>query len=79
MHMCVCSNQCYKKRRLVCKSSCHGCPALHRRTGPVAPVTTTPWPKAIIFALITPLIIVQSSNQSLYSTFVVLHDLSAET
>ena len=21
----------------MCKSSCHGCPALHRRTGPVAP------------------------------------------
>ena len=37
MHACVCSNQCYKKGRLVCKSSCHGCPTLHRRTGPVDP------------------------------------------
>ena len=37
MHACVCSNQCYKKGRLVCTSSCHGCPALHRRTGPLAP------------------------------------------
>ena len=32
-----------------CKSSCHSCPALHRRTGPLAPRTTTPWPKAIGF------------------------------
>ena len=28
---------CYKKGGLVCKSGCHGCPALHRRTGPLAP------------------------------------------
>ena len=41
-------------------------------------MTTTPWPKAIHFALIPPLIIVQSSNQSLYSMFALLHDLSAE-
>ena len=26
-----------QKGRLVCKSGCHGCPALHRRTGPLAP------------------------------------------
>ena len=26
-----------KKGGLVCKSGCHGCPALHRRTGPLAP------------------------------------------
>ena len=25
------------KMGLVCKSGCHGCPALHRRTGPLAP------------------------------------------
>ena len=42
-------------------------------------MTTTPWPKAICISLISPLIIVQSSNQSLYSTFALLHDLSAET
>ena len=28
---------CYKKGGLVCKSGCHGCPALLRRTGPLAP------------------------------------------
>ena len=28
---------CYKKGGLVWKSGCHGCPALHRRTGPLAP------------------------------------------
>ena len=27
----------YKKRGVVCKSGCHGCPALHRKTGPLAP------------------------------------------
>ena len=32
-------------------------------------MTTTPWPKAICFSLISPLIIVQSSNQTLYSMF----------
>ena len=37
MHARVCSNQCYKKGRLGCTSSCHGCPALHRRTGRLAP------------------------------------------
>ena len=37
MHACVCCNQCHKKGRLVCRSTCHGCPALHRRTGPLAP------------------------------------------
>ena len=37
MQACVCSNQCYKKGMLVCKSSCHGCPALHYRTGLLAP------------------------------------------
>ena len=26
-----------EKGRLVCKSSCHSCPALHRKAGPVAP------------------------------------------
>ena len=26
-----------QKGRLVCKSGCHGCPALHHRTGPLAP------------------------------------------
>ena len=73
MHLCVCSNQCYKRGRLSCKSSCHGCPALHRRTGPLVPVTTPPWPKAICFSLISPLIILQSSHQSLYSMFALLH------
>ena len=42
-------------------------------------MTTTPWPEAITFALISPLIIMQSSNQSLYSTFALLHNSSAET
>ena len=37
------------------------------------PVTNTAWPKAIIFALISPLIIVQSSNLSLYSMFALQH------
>ena len=37
MHACVCSSQCYKRGRFVCKSSCHGYPALHRKTGPVVP------------------------------------------
>ena len=37
MHQSVCSNQCNKKGRLCCKSGCHGCPALHGRTGPVVP------------------------------------------
>ena len=36
-----------KKGRLGCKSSCHICPALHRRAGPVGPRDNTPWPKAI--------------------------------
>ena len=36
-------------------------------------MTTTRWPKAISFSLISPLIIVQSSNQTLYSMFGVLH------
>ena len=26
-----------KKRRLPCEDSCHGCPGLHCRAGPVAP------------------------------------------
>ena len=57
----------------MCKSSCHGSPELHRRTGPVTPRDNTPWPKAISFALISPLIILQSANQSLYSMFALLH------
>ena len=36
-------------------------------------MTTTPWPKAICFSLISPLIIVQSSNLSLYTMFPLLH------
>ena len=36
-------------------------------------MTTTPWPKAIVFALLSTLIIVQSSNLSLYSMFALLH------
>ena len=36
-------------------------------------MTTTPWPKAICFSLMSPVIIVQSSNQSLYSMFALLH------
>ena len=31
------ANQSTKKEKLVCESCCHGCPALHRRAGPVAP------------------------------------------
>ena len=37
MHQCVCSKLCNKKGWLCCKSSCHGCPALHCKAGPVAP------------------------------------------
>ena len=36
-------------------------------------MTTTPWPKAIGFALIAPLIILQSCNLSLYTMFALLH------
>ena len=36
-------------------------------------MTTTAWPKAIDFALISPLILAQSSNLSLYSMFAWLH------
>ena len=43
------------------------------------PVTTTPWPKAICFFLISNPIIVQSSNQSLYSMFALLHGSSTLT
>ena len=39
---------------------------------------TTPWPKAICFALISPLITLQSSNQSLYTMFTLLHGLTTE-
>ena len=68
-----------KKGRLVCKSSCHGCPALHRRTGPVIPRDYHSLAEAIVFALISPLIILQSSNQSLYSMFALQHGVSSET
>ena len=37
---CTCesyANQSTKKEKLVCESGGHGCPALHRRAGPVAP------------------------------------------
>ena len=37
-----CYNQCYKKGRLVCKSTSHSCPALHRRTGLLAPSDNHP-------------------------------------
>ena len=37
------------------------------------PMTTTPWPKAICFSLISTLIILQTSNPSLYSMFPLLH------
>ena len=36
-------------------------------------MTTTPWPKAIVVALISPLIILQPSNLSLYTMFALLH------
>ena len=36
-------------------------------------MTNTSWPKAIVFALISPLIILQSSNLSLYTMFALLH------
>ena len=41
-------------------------------------MTTTPWLKAIFFALISPLIIVQSSNLSLYSIFALQHGETSE-
>ena len=37
MHKCVCSNQCNKKGGCAVRESCQGCPALHRRAGPLAP------------------------------------------
>ena len=37
MHKCVCSSQCNKKGGCAVRESCHGCPALHRRAGPLAP------------------------------------------
>ena len=37
MHKCVCSNQCNKRGHCAVRESCHGCPALHRRAGPLAP------------------------------------------
>ena len=43
------------------------------------PVSTTPWPKAISFPLISPLIMVQYANQSLYSMFALLHGSSTVT
>ena len=42
-------------------------------------MTTTPWPKAISFALISPVIILQSANQSLCSMFSLLHGQSTVT
>ena len=42
-------------------------------------MTTTPWPKAICFALISPLITLQSANQSLCSMLALLHGSSTET
>ena len=36
-----------------CKSSWHSTPALHRSTGALAPLTTTPWRKAIGFSQTT--------------------------
>ena len=42
-------------------------------------MTTFPCPKAIVFALISPLIIQQSSNLSLYSMFALQHGETSET
>ena len=41
-------------------------------------MTTTPWPKAICFALISLLITLQSANQSPYTVFSLLHGLGTE-
>ena len=41
-------------------------------------MTTSPRLKAITFALISPLIIVQSSNLSLYSMFALQHGKTSE-
>ena len=41
-------------------------------------MTTTPWPKAICFALISPLITVQAANQSLCTMFLLLHGLTTK-
>ena len=79
MHQFVCSNHCNKKGWLCCKSSCHGCPTLHRRAGPVSPVTTTLWPKAICFSLISPLIICSLSNLALYRLLALLQGSFTET
>ena len=42
-------------------------------------MTTIPWPRAIDFALISLVIIVQSANQSLYSMFALLDGSSTLT
>ena len=42
-------------------------------------MTTTPWPKAICFTLMSPVIILQSANQSLYCMFALLHGSSTVT
>ena len=40
-----------EKGRLVCKSSCHSCPALHRGAGPVAPCDSHPLAEGHLFCL----------------------------
>ena len=42
-------------------------------------MTTTPWPKAICFSLISPLIICNLSNLALYRLLALLQDSFTET
>ena len=42
-------------------------------------MTTSLWPKAICFALISPLITLQSANQSLHAVFSLLHGLTTQS
>ena len=52
-----------QKGRLCCKSSCHGCPALHRRAGLVAPRDKYSLAEGhLFFPYISPLIACNRSN-----------------
>ena len=64
----------------MCKSSCHGCPALHRRTGPVAPRDNHSLAEGhLFFSLISSLIICNPSNLALYRLLALLQDSFTET
>ena len=70
MHGCVCSNRCYKKRGCCVRALVTVAQHLHQRTGPLAPRDNHSLAEGHLFF---PLIIVQSSNRSLYSMLALLH------